>query len=44
MPYNDKEFKESNVKYINRDFTGIKNALVDYAKSYFPDTYIDFNE
>ena len=45
MPsYNQKEFKESNVNYLNKDFTSFKKSLIDYAKSYFPDTYRDFNE
>jgi|7_EtaG_2_1085326.scaffolds.fasta_scaffold00521_26 hypothetical protein len=45
MPsYNQKEFKESNVNYLNKDFTSFKKSLIDYAKAYFPDTYRDFNE
>ena len=44
MPYNDKEYKVSNVEYLNKDFTDFKNTLMEYAKSYFPDSYKDFNE
>ena len=44
MPYNDTEFKESNVNYLNKDFSDIKKSLIDYAKSYFPNSYKDFNE
>ena len=45
MPsYNKKEFKESNVNYLNKDFSSLKGSLVNYAKSYFPNTYRDFNE
>ena len=44
MPYNETDFKESNVNYLNKDFSDIKKSLIDYAKSYFPDTYKDFNE
>jgi hypothetical protein len=45
MPsYNKKEFKESNVNYLNKDFTDLKGSLVNYAKSYFPNSYRDFNE
>ena len=45
MPsYNRKEFKESNVNYLNKDFGNLKNSLMDYAKAYFPNTYKDFNE
>ena len=45
MPsYDNNEFKDSNVKYINKDFGSLKTSLIQYAKSYFPDTYKDFNE
>ena len=45
MPsYNKKDFKETNVEYLNKDFGQIKNSLIRYAKSYFPNTYKDFNE
>ena len=30
------------IKYINRDFTSLKNSLIDYTKTYFPNTYNDF--
>ena len=44
MPYSDRDFKESNVNYINKDFTSLKNSLMNYAKTYFADSYRDFNE
>ena len=44
MPYNKKDFKESNVNYINKDFLTIKKSLIEYSKTYFPNTYKDFNE
>ena len=45
MPtYGKNDFKESNVNYLNKDFLEIKNSLMNYAKSYFPNTYRDFNE
>tara|TARA_R100001463_G_scaffold6215_1_gene20492 strand:+ start:3911 stop:6181 length:2271 start_codon:yes stop_codon:yes gene_type:complete len=45
MPtYGKDNFKESNVNYLNKDFASLKQSLMDYAKSYFPDTYRDFNE
>ena len=36
--------KNSNVNYLGRDFNDLKNSLVNYTKSYFPNTYKDFNE
>jgi hypothetical protein len=45
MPsYNQKDFKESNVSYTNKDFSNLKDTLINYTKSYFPDSYRDFNE
>ena len=45
MPtYGKNNFKESNVNYLNKDFGALKTSLMNYAKSYFPDTYRDFNE
>ena len=41
MPSENKTPKPIN--YSNRDFTSIKNDLVEYAKRYYPDTYKDFN-
>lgn len=34
----------SKVKYLNKDFGQFREALINYAKNYFPDTYKDFNE
>ena len=45
MPtYGKENFKESNINYLNKDFTALKQSLMEYAKSYFPNTYRDFNE
>jgi len=30
------------IRYINRDFNDFRNALVEYSKTYFPNTYNDF--
>ena len=45
MPtYGKDNFKESNVNYLNKDFSSFKTSLMNYAKSYFPNSYRDFNE
>lgn len=31
------------IKYLNKDFTSFKSALVEYAKAYFPSSYNDFS-
>lgn len=31
------------IKYINKDFADFKSALIEYAKTYFPTAYNDFN-
>lgn len=32
------------VKYVNKDFAEYRQALINHAKTYFPNTYSDFNE
>jgi len=32
------------IDYTKRDFQGIKQDLIEYAKIYYPETYKDFNE
>ena len=32
------------VKYLNKDFSSFRNGLMEYAQTYFPNTYNDFNE
>lgn len=32
------------VKYVNKDFGELRQALINHAKNYFPNTYSDFNE
>jgi len=45
MAYSDKQkFKPTNINYTSKDFSTIKADLIEYTKSYFPDTYKDFNE
>jgi hypothetical protein len=31
------------IKYINRDFSDFRQRLIEYAQTYFPDTYNDFS-
>ena len=35
---------KKDVKYLNKDFSQFREKLVNFAKTYFPDTYTDFNE
>ena len=45
MAYTDKQkLIPTNVNYTSKDFSTIKKDLIEYTKSYFPDTYKDFNE
>ncbi len=32
------------IKYLNKDFTTFRARLIDYTKTYFPNTYNDFTE
>ena len=36
--------KKVPIKYTSRDFSSIRNDLIDYAKRYYPDTYKDFSQ
>ena len=31
------------INYINRNFSDIKNRLIEFSKTYFPNTYNDFS-
>ena len=45
MAYTDKQkLIATNVNYTSKDFSTIKADLIEYTKSYFPNTYKDFNE
>lgn len=36
--------QNKNISYLNKDFNDFKNSLLNYAKTYFPNTYNDFSE
>jgi hypothetical protein len=36
--------KNKEVKYLNKDFSQYRDQLIQFAKSYFPNTYRDFND
>jgi hypothetical protein len=41
-----KQFNSSvkkDIKYINRDFNAFRDALMQYAQTYFPNSYKDFS-
>ena len=40
----NKKNKGRDIKYLNKDFSEFRDNLVEYAKTYFPTTYSDFNE
>ena len=33
-----------NINYVGKDFATLKQNLIDFTKTYFPNTYSDFNE
>jgi len=35
---------QKEVRYLNKDFGAFREGLVEFAKSYYPNTYNDFNE
>ena len=40
----NKKIVKKDVSYLGRDFSSIRENLLEFAKSYFPNTYNDFNE
>ena len=42
----NKNFKNKgkDIKYLNKDFASFRGNLVEFAKTYFPKSYSDFNE
>ena len=34
---------ERNIRYIDKDFTNFRNSLIEFTKTYFPDSYTDFS-
>ena len=42
----DKNWGSDNksVNYVGKDFSALKQNLIEFTKTYFPDTYSDFNE
>ena len=37
------KLRNRDIKYINKDFTELRRSLIDYTKTYFPNTYNDFS-
>jgi len=44
MPNTSYDAGQNNINYINKDFESLKTSLIEYAQTYFPNTYKDFNE
>ena len=40
----NKKVVKKEINYLGRDFRDIRENLIEFAKSYFPNTYNDFNE
>ena len=36
--------KTKEINYLNKDFDGFKNTLVEFSKTYYPNTFNDFTE
>ncbi len=39
-----KDNRMVDIKYLNKDFSSLRETLINFAKSYFADSYKDFNE
>ena len=38
------KYLSRDVKYLNKDFSSFRGDLIEFSKTYFPNTYNDFNE
>lgn len=36
--------EKKDIKYLNKDFSQLKSSLMDFAKTYYPNTYKDFSD
>lgn len=36
--------EKKDIKYLNKDFSQLKESLIEFAKTYYPNTYKDFSE
>ena len=34
---------ERNIRYLDKDFNNFRNSLIEFSKTYFPDSYTDFS-
>jgi hypothetical protein len=41
---NLKKDVKKEVQYLNKDFSQFRNSLIEFAKTYFPNTYTDFSD
>ena len=47
MALNSANFKSNkgrDIKYLSKDFSQFRNSLIEFAKTYFPNTYTDFSD
>ncbi len=44
MPYSTPKQTVKEVRYLNKDFSGFKSNLMEFAKIYFPNMYNDFHD
>ena len=45
VDYNtNQKVEKKEVQYLGREFSDIRSNLIEFAKSYFPKAYNDFNE
>jgi hypothetical protein len=38
------QLAQKDIKYFGRDFNSLKQGLIDFTRTYYPNTYNDFNE
>ena len=41
---NTSNVPQRDIKYLNKDFNTLKNQLIEYAQTYYPQTFNDFSD
>ena len=41
---NTSNVSQRDIKYLNKDFNTLKNQLIEYAQTYYPQTFNDFSD
>ena len=41
---NTSNTSQRDIKYLNKDFNSLRDQLIEYTKTYYPETFNDFSD